>query len=255
MYAVTLIRRAKTVPEFKSSKDIARWLRGKPREYALVIAARAAIRVTPMLIASLGPRGGGVEKVGREIILPVFRGMASSWFASAWPKHSARLNSNYSAAARAAGVAAAAASASAAAYAADAAFRAAAASTARDVRSTIIQATNATAAAAASTAYAAGEAAVANSPAAANAARAAVYAAISVDASLLETEANTLNAVDSAVALAHRQLWPDDVPEWADMEWIRLERLLLATNPNWKVWTTWYRNRCTAPGSLDTSLI
>jgi hypothetical protein len=162
------------VPNFESSKDVARWLKDKPREFAVVIGARAALRVAPMLVTSLGVRGGGVERIGRKTILPTFRGMATSWVASAWPTYSAVLRETHAASARAAGTSAAAEPDSGAAYAADAAFRAVEAAAAGARTSAVAKSANAIAAAAASAGYAAGAAVVTDASAAANAARAAV---------------------------------------------------------------------------------
>ncbi len=60
-----------TYINFSNSADVRRWLSDKPREVAIVFAARAALRVAPLLRA-LGPRGGGAAAVGRDIVLPAF---------------------------------------------------------------------------------------------------------------------------------------------------------------------------------------
>lgn len=53
---------------------------------------RAALRVAPMLSTALGPRGGGVGKAGRDIVLPTFRGMAAPWVAGTWPTRGAEVS-------------------------------------------------------------------------------------------------------------------------------------------------------------------
>jgi hypothetical protein len=76
------------VPEFSDREDIERWLVGKPREWAIMLAARAALRVVPALVTALTPRaraiantpvflptflggrGGGIAELGRVLILP-----------------------------------------------------------------------------------------------------------------------------------------------------------------------------------------
>jgi hypothetical protein len=55
------------------------WLLGKPRDVAVVFAARMALRVAPLLTGVRGLRGGAVEDFGEAVALPVFRAMAAPW--------------------------------------------------------------------------------------------------------------------------------------------------------------------------------
>jgi hypothetical protein len=89
------------VPDLENRKDVERWLKGKPGEVALVIAARSALRVAPLLATALGPRGG-LKKASRDIFLPAFRGMAAPWVAGTWPARSGELRDAADAAAAAA---------------------------------------------------------------------------------------------------------------------------------------------------------
>jgi hypothetical protein len=241
------------VLNFKSSKDVARWLKDKPREFAVVIGARAALRVAPMLVTSLGVRGGGVERIGRKTILPTFRGLATSWVASRWPTYSAVLRDTCTASARAAGTSAAVESDSGAAYAADAAFRAAEAAAAGARPVAVAKSANAIAASAASAGYAADASIVTDNSAASNAAREAIYAAISADATALEAMANSgdRGARENAAALARLKLWQHGAPELQTSAWDRLEHILLTANPDWIVWTTWYRNRLNGDQAIE----
>jgi hypothetical protein len=63
-------------------EDLRLWLESKPRDWALVIAARAALRVAPMAATAFRLRSG---KARRTIVLPIFRGMAAAWVANMWP--------------------------------------------------------------------------------------------------------------------------------------------------------------------------
>jgi hypothetical protein len=79
------------VRDFLSSTHVEAWLRDKPRQWTVVIAARAALRAAPALATAIGPRGGGLAKAGRDIILPAFHGLCVSWVAAAYATHSADL--------------------------------------------------------------------------------------------------------------------------------------------------------------------
>ena len=62
-------------------------IRGKPREVAIVIAARSALRAVPTLATALAR--DGVREAGRNIVLPTFRGMAAPWATAEYPAHNA----------------------------------------------------------------------------------------------------------------------------------------------------------------------
>ena len=50
--------------DFSKREDVERWLADKPRDVAVAFAARAALRVVPLLDTVLRPRGGRVSRVG-----------------------------------------------------------------------------------------------------------------------------------------------------------------------------------------------
>jgi hypothetical protein len=62
------------VVDFSNPNDLVPWLRRQPREFAVVIAARAALRAVPALASSYGT------------VLPVCRAVSVAWVASAWPE-------------------------------------------------------------------------------------------------------------------------------------------------------------------------
>jgi hypothetical protein len=78
------------VVDFADEKDVARWLEGKPREVAPILAARAALRAAPVLVAA-SERRGGLPRIEREIVLPVFRAMAVAWTAGHYPRYAVDL--------------------------------------------------------------------------------------------------------------------------------------------------------------------
>ena len=59
------------------------WLNGRVVEFGCVLAARAALRVVPVLEVALNE---GAEERRRTVILPSFRALAAANFAGAWPR-------------------------------------------------------------------------------------------------------------------------------------------------------------------------
>ena len=63
-----------------NSKELEAWLRKQPREVAVAFAARAALRVLPLLQMAKPD-----ERYMRDIILPSFLATAVSWAAARYP--------------------------------------------------------------------------------------------------------------------------------------------------------------------------
>ena len=96
--------------DFSKQKDVEKWLAGKPRAFADVLAARAALRVAPLLSGL--SRLDKWPEYRKTIVLPALRGMALPQLAATYPSRSNDIRA-------AAAASAAASAASAAASAAD----------------------------------------------------------------------------------------------------------------------------------------
>jgi hypothetical protein len=83
--------------DFSDRKDIERWFQAikssKRRcEVAVAVAARAALRATPLL-GREAPRGGRSQAtVLSEFVLPSLRAAASAWAVAQYPAHSSQLS-------------------------------------------------------------------------------------------------------------------------------------------------------------------
>lgn len=208
------------VVEFSKREDLKRWLDGKPREWAVVIAVRAALRVAPTLATTLGQRGGGVRNVGRDIILPTFHEMAVAWVGGTWPIHRADIRgpnfSNYP---------------SILAYDRKNAVHVRAAAYAARAAGVSVDA-NMAATDAVDYAYVAARTA--------DAIAIDIWSAVSADATALEiAEPMGLRPTDLAI----QYLWPTGTPKWAKENWTKLRSALLAADEDWEVWTDWYEAR------------
>lgn len=177
--------------EISTRRDVERWLADRSAEVGISIAARASLRVIPILAAAIRPRVGLVSAVATDIVLPTLRANAVSWAAATTPVHTSNL-------------------------------RKAAQSAAADAERAIAQAKNLDrtspdpirAAAAAARAVIVNsvnlnlEAARAVASAANSATPQAIYAAVAADA-------KQVDAGTPATALALQPLWPTKPPSWS----------------------------------------
>ncbi len=201
---------------FTNREELQAWLEKQPREVSVVIAARTALRVLPLLY-----RFAKVEP----------RRFPSLIFVSFWAGALARAVAQYPA--RKKNLHARAVAVNEAASAADNNFgdvvftaRAAAAAAAAFAYSAFIDSH--------STVTVASDAAVCAVMAAdAPHGRADVWAALSADA-------NQLKRV-SPEELAGEKLWPNGAPDWVGTEWRALRRAL--NEPHWRPWLDWYQRR------------
>jgi len=206
------------VVEFSKRQDVERWLKNKPREIAVIIAARAALRVVPILSESVQQRGDKAGKRELSLILAVLRATAAAWVAIESPTRTA----------------AAARSASYAAYNYDNSVAAAASSSSAVAAYTDEYAARGTAAI---VICANASARVADiHGAGVEDTELIAYTAVSSDASLIDEGVQIST-------LSHLPLWLKGSPRWARDSWIRLKNVLRPLDEDWDVWMDWYEAR------------
>jgi len=218
------------VVEFSDIDEVEAWLEDKPREIAIAIAARAALRAVPILASVVYPRESAKRQHARNVILPTFRAVATPWVLARYPTGDRDFQNISRAASH--GASAAADIAGAAADAANGFEAVAAAIDAADTAAHVGAVGND----AAAVAHAVRGAAHAAELRGGTGAFRDVAAAVSGDVSAV-TRGLT------GVALAGRQLWHNREPEWAYRDRVRLAEELLLLRQDWEVWTEWYQAR------------
>lgn len=212
-------REGERVPDFSNSLETTNWLLHQSREVRIALAARAALRVVPVLDVALGPRGGQAEKAAGRIMLPVFRAAAVPWVVANYPLHSTNLRD-------AAAAATGAAEVTAASVYDVAAARASASAAAR---------------ASATCVYAVRDS---DPPSAYHAADTCHYAALAVPTAIdTAADAEVLGLGIAPAVVARRPLWLTHMPAGVDDNWQRLAWTLLEAKQDWEVWTEWYEGR------------
>jgi hypothetical protein len=212
------------VPTFTSHEDVTCWLEGKPRDVAVVFAARAALRVIPVLASAFGLPDRILNQAQSDTVLRTFRCMAAAWAVAAYPGHVAELH-------------AAAATGGAKSKVATASEEVA---TAREVEAAAAWASSAAGGGhvievVAFASYAVGYAIEAAAGRNREASRD-VLNCCAADAEILDQEYSPVTLALSST------LWPS-LPRWASIAWAHLKRALLNANEDWRVWTDWYDAR------------
>jgi hypothetical protein len=213
------------------------WLRGQNRNAAVAIAARAALRVAPLVALSVDDPSARAMGKSLSLTGAVFRCAALARAAAKYPARASELK--FRAAADPVLAYGANADAAADAYtvnadAAAAAFAAADASVADAADAAVAAAADAAAVAAA--AYAA--------PAAADAAAAGAWNEIRADIAALQTVgvAGILDLPLWQRGAPELPLWQRGAPEWASIAWTELQARL-PDGSDWEVWIRWYWER------------
>lgn len=200
-------------------------MKGASPEVAVTIAARAALRVSPLAAGGLDDQRGQTPALRiANLIAAVYRANA---LARVVAKYATRAN-DFRAAAVAANAAAVNAAQRAARFNAALAAAFASAAAVRAARA-VDSATVANAAAAADA-----SADAANLDADPRATRAAAWAAVRADAESIQTR-GTSEAADLV-------LWPSGVPNWAESALSDL-KAALPIGQDWDVWIEWYEKR------------
>lgn len=200
-------------------KQFTAWLNTQPREVAVLIAARAALRMLPAQEEYLTWSSRRSE-ADSSVTLSAFRAAATGWVAGMWPAHAVAL--------RAAGR-----SASSAITETELRLRKHV-PTAIGIRAA--EATQASMNLAALTAFAVAAPDSANASAYAANVAPVVYSAATVT---LEEE---IQGVIAGHSLAGA-LWQGNVADWVLLSWNRIKSLLLGLDEDWEVWTDWYEAR------------
>lgn len=194
-------------PDPKDRKAFQNWLEKQPREWSVTIAARAALRVLPLVHAKDLPL----------IALQVFRATAITRFAAKYPNRTIEVSLVADAGKGADAVIFAnltEASANVTYAVSEAAYTAYGGSASAHYTSNVLASAVQASASAAS----------------------AIYSAVKQDALRLDHDVLT------AGQLARDQLWPIPAPAELDEAWQRLRMELHALGHHWQVWIDWYQN-------------
>jgi hypothetical protein len=205
-------------PQIDDPNSLLIWLNTQSREAAVVIAARAALRVSPLVVHAVqGLLSPDLERAVAQLTGAVLRAAALARFVAKHPNRAGEFRNAADAANRVVLLVSQAAGHSAAALGATKAAMATAISIF----------------------------AVASNNAA-NAANAALDATVGVSSTKLvweEIQAD-VSALEKlgAGALGDFPLWSRNIPQWANYAWAEL-RALLPEGENWEVWIDWYEER------------
>ncbi len=196
-------------PEIKDRASFDAWLKGQSREIAVAIAARAALRVLPLVARAARMPGGDAARRFVDLASAVLRATALAWVAGKYPTRAIEFRASADAASTAVREAIASADVEAARYA----------KVAMDAANAIAN-------------YAAAHSA---------ATTAADYADYAANWQEIQADVAALQNLEAG-ALADLPLWSRGVPELADNAWFGL-MAGLPLGEDWEVWYDWYQER------------
>jgi hypothetical protein len=206
---------------FANEVAVTEWLDGQSDDVAVLFAARAALRVLPLIKLSPwqgnpGMRRGNQRMTTHEVVLRVFRAVAAAWAVAAYPGQRSLLNN---------------------------AARGVRVSHGEISTPSLIRAVEFASDAATAEAGAMACASIAISHALDAVGSSKDPKAFELFLQALATDASLLDERFSAVTLANSKLWPGRIPDWISDNWQELRAELLSQNEDWDVWTEWYDER------------
>jgi hypothetical protein len=231
------------VPDLSSQDSGLSWLieiqpAQHRNECGMVMAARAALRVLPLL--SLDRSNG--HMVSSSLILSAFRELSRCWALAAYPDRDHELKASYG-------------------FNAFQGQHASRSGVSAAAEESVVYASNA----AYGSIFGAGES-DGSSPPMLRAAANAVAKASEADSMVAPTptraedppynwDASQIDLGMSARVLASEPLWPNDEPYWLESGWSRMKAELRALNEGWEVWTDWYEARLSGEQADETEEI
>ena len=235
--------RGEAMVEFGDDTAVARWLESlapakRPDDVSVALAARAALRVLPLLIT-----GRGRERVkATNLVLTVFRASELSWIGA---KYSVKGDSFRSIA-----------------IAADASLTPVIGSVegangvsahVKLVLQAVLEALRAVQSNAVTFPRGFPIESAINAIRAAVAAEAEFLGATTARTGFgsVDKDATVIDAGAAGPQLAGRRLWPEGPPAWASDSWRQLKTALLGAGEGWEVWTDWYEARLAGDAGLS----
>jgi hypothetical protein len=221
-----------------SDIDAARtWLDSQSRDVLVAIAARAALRVFPLIVDTY--LRSGSQAFASGLALPVFRAAATAWFAARYPpdrkymRNAAAVKAAETASIRLADTAATVYAVDAAAHA----TRAVAEDPVKSAEATLYAASGASDCIASDTS-----------------ARTQLLAAIAADTFIINATAGQDSREAVGIEVTGKPLWPGEIPAWAADAWAQLRAALKREEEDWEVWLDWYEDRLAGRASRDPAL-
>ncbi|TDI57404.1 MAG: hypothetical protein E2O93_04790, partial [Alphaproteobacteria bacterium] len=83
------------LPDVTDREQLEAWLKEQPPAFSIAIAARAALRILPVLVLEFdAEEPHPPEEIAADLVLPVFRATAVAWVAARYPTHASKLTAS-----------------------------------------------------------------------------------------------------------------------------------------------------------------